>query len=193
MEIEIKAEGFKELMEQLDELATPRVQRKIVNNAVREGARVVKAEAEMKLGKGKGYIGIGTPRKKYWGADTVASIGIGILKKHWQVVFEEYGTRAHKVIAGQIIRKGRNITGIRKRRGGIWTGSEAKILADIETGQFFGKEVTIPAQPAKPFLRPALDAKKTEVLDRMRKYLELVLIALIEHKSKIIPEVPRVD
>jgi len=92
VKVELKAEGFKELMESIDTLCTPGIQKKLVKNAVKEAARPVKAEAERRLGRGKGYIGTGIPKRWGWGADTIASIGIGLLKKHWQLIFTEYGT-----------------------------------------------------------------------------------------------------
>lgn len=89
---EVKAEGFKELMEQFETFASPRLQRKLLQNALKEGARPVKEDAERRLGKGGGYIGTGTPRKRYLKQGTVAAIGIGIKSEHWQVVFQEFGT-----------------------------------------------------------------------------------------------------
>lgn len=153
MEIEFKTEGFKELMEQLDVLCTPGVQKKLVQNSVKEAARPVKAEAERNLGRGKGYIGVGIPKRRGWGADTVAAIGIGLVKKHWKLIFTEYGTIERYTKRGA-------------RRGKI---------------------------TAKPFVRPALDSKKNEALERMRKYLELALSAIIEQKAKDVPPVSEVD
>src|SRR4030042_4772283 len=92
MDFEIKTEGFKELMEQLDTFCTPGVQRKLLQNSVKEGARPVRDDAERRLGKGRGYIAVGTPKRIGWGGDTVAAIGIGLKAKHWALVFREYGT-----------------------------------------------------------------------------------------------------
>ncbi len=153
MEVEFKVEGFKELMEELDTLCTPGVQKKLVQNSVKEAAKPVKAEAERNLGRGKGYIGVGIPKRRGWGADTIAAIGIGLLKKHWKLVFTEYGT------IERFTKKG-------ARRG--------KIIA-------------------RPFVRPALDSKKNEALERMKKYLELALSAIIERKQKMVPDVPEVE
>lgn len=140
-------------MEQLDVLCTPGVQKKLVQNSVKEAARPVKAEAERNLGRGKGYIGVGIPKRRGWGADTVAAIGIGLVKKHWKLIFTEYGTIERYTKRGA-------------RRGKI---------------------------TAKPFVRPALDSKKNEALERMRKYLELALSAIIEQKAKDVPPVSEVD
>lgn len=153
MEVEIKAEGFKELMESLDTLCTPGIQKKLIQNAVKEAARPVKADAELRLGKDKGYIAAGMPRRRYWGADTIASIGIGLVAKHWPLIFREYGTIER-------------YTKKKARRG--------KIMAH-------------------PFLRPALDSKKNEALDRMKSYLELALKVFFEEKGKTVPPVPEVE
>ena len=162
MEVKIKTEGFAELMKSLDTFCSPKVQIKLVQNAVREAARPVKLDAERRLGRGKGYIGVGIPKRWGWGAETIAAIGIGILKKHWGLIFTEYGTIER-------------YTG-KKRRGKV-AGKRA----------YRGK-IT-----AKPFLRPALDSKKNEALDRMRRYLELALSAIIEQKQKTIPTVSEVE
>ena len=152
MEVEIKTEGFKELMENLDTFCTPKIQIKLVQNAVKEGARPVKADAERRLGKGKGYIAVGIPKRRGWSVETIASIGIGLVAKHWPLIFREYGT------IERFTKKG-------ARRGKI---------------------------TANPFIRPALDSKKNEALDRMRRYLELALSAIIEQKQKTIPTVSEV-
>ena len=46
---------------------------------------------------------------------------------------------------------------------------------------------------AKPFIRPALDSKKNEALDRMRNYLDLALKAIIEFKQKNVPDVKEIE
>ena len=66
MEVTFSVEGFKELMESLDTLCTPGVQKKLVQNAVKEAARPVKAETELRLGRGKGYIAVGMPKRRGW-------------------------------------------------------------------------------------------------------------------------------
>ena len=207
MEIEVRAEGFAELMENLDTFCSPKVQIKLVQNAVREGARPVKADAERRLGKGKGHIVVGIPKKKGWGSETIASIGIGIAAKHWQDCFIEYGSRAHRIVAGRVTRLrdgiSSDITGLRKRgrwrvgMGGakeFWMGSGAKALFFNLSGKpVFRKWANLRARSPNPFLRPALDSKKNEALDRMRRYLELALSAIIERKQKMIPTVSEVE
>lgn len=152
MEVEIKTEGFAELMESLDTFCSPKIQIKLVQNSVKEAAKPIKADAERRLGKGKGYIAVGIPKRRGWGAETVGSIGIGLVAKHWPLVFREYGT------IERFTKKG-------AKRG--------KIMAN-------------------PFIRPALDSKKNEALDRMRRYLELALSAIIEQKQKTIPIVSEI-
>jgi hypothetical protein len=146
--IEFKLEGFKELMDQLDTFCSPRIQQKLVQNAVREAAKPVKAQAEANLGKGPGWIVVGTPKKRGWGIGAIAAIGVGYAKKHWEQVFTEYGTK--------------------RRVHGSHTHGKIE---------------------AKPAVVPALAHKKSEAIDRMGKYLELALKAIIEHKNKDIPSV----
>jgi hypothetical protein len=152
-EFEIQAEGFSELMEQFDAFCSPKLQIKLVQNSVREAARPVKEDAERRLGRGKGCIAVGKPKHWGWGIGAVAAIGIGIAKKHWQLIFTEYGTVER-------------FTKKKARRGKI---------------------------TARPFIRPALDSKKNEAVDRMRRYLELALSALFEGKQKDVPDVPEVS
>lgn len=180
MEVEVKIEGFKEIMEQLDIFCSAKVQKKFVQNAVKEGAKPVKIEAERRLGRGKGYIGIGIPKRLGWGADTVASIGIGIKKKHWPLIFEEYGTIERFLTGAKRARM------LAKSLGG---GKAARRYAR----QFMFKGARRGRIVAKPFLRPALDSKKNEALDRMRKYLDLALKAIIELKQKMVPGVTEVE
>jgi HK97 gp10 family phage protein len=146
-DFEFKLEGFSELMEQLDVFCSPKVQVKLVQNSVKEAAKPVKAAAERNLGRGKGYIAVGVPKRRGWGAGAIAAIGIGIAKKHWQLVFTEYGT----------------IERVKGHRRGKIT--------------------------AHPFIRPALDSKKSEAIDRMGKYLELCLSAIFTRRGRDAPDV----
>ena len=199
MEIEFKTENFSELMDNLDTFCTPKIQIKLVQNALKEAAKPVKLDAERRLGKGKGHIVVGIPKKKGWGSETIASIGIGIAAKHWQDCFIEYGSKAHRIVAGRVTRLrdgiSSDITGLRKKgTNGFWTGSGAKALVFEKGGKLiFRKWANLPARSPNPFLRPALDSKKNEALDRMRRYLELALSAIIEQKQKTIPTVSEVE
>lgn len=185
MEGEIQLEGFKELIDSLSILVDTRTLQKIVKGAVKEGAKPIKDEAEGRVGKGKGYIGVSTPKVK---GDT-AIVSIGPVKKHWELIFREFGTKAHSVIAGQVIRRGKNITGLySKKKKARWEGSGKKVLADVGRGIVFGPGVEIPAQTARPFLRPAVDTKKDAALERMHKFLELVLRAIVQERKETFPE-----
>ena len=79
---------------------------------------------------------------------------ISIAKKYWYHRFRELGVKTHDIIVGG--KKGK-------------TGK--KVLADVGKGLIFGKKVTIPAQPAKPFLRPAIDGKGEAAIQAMKEAL----------------------
>jgi len=181
VEVELKAEGFKELMEGLDTLCTPNIQKKLLQNSLKEAARPVKAEAERRLGRGKGYIGTGIPKRWGWGADTIASIGIGLKKKHWQLVFTEYGTVE------------RFLTGYKAYRELARSLGDTRAVRAYAATRLLRKGARRGKIIAKPFVRPALDSQKQNALDRMRQYLELCLKTLFEQKQKMIPNVKEVD
>ena len=147
MEFKIETHGFKEILEQLDTFCSPALQIKLVQNAVKTGIKPVKEDAERRLGRGRGYIATGIPKRRGGGTATIASIGLGLVPKHWPLVFREYGTKER--IKGH--RRGRII--------------------------------------AKPFIRPALDSQKNNVLEKMRTYLELAFRGLFEGRQRTVPEV----
>ena len=174
MEIEVKVEGLKELMNSMQNFVSPKLQQKLVQGSVRAAANVIKKEAERNLGKGKGYIGVGIPKKRRWSGATAAAMSVGIKKKHWQVIFKEFGTRVHEVIAG--------------KRGKRTTGK--KVLFDPKTGKFFGKKVVIPRKIARPFLRPAVISKQQEAVNRMRDFLDTSMKAIFMARKRDIQEPP---
>lgn len=174
METTVKVEGLKELMDSMQNFVSPKLQQKLVQGSVRAAANVVKKQAEINLGKGKGYIGVGMPKKRRWGGTTAAAMSIGIKKKHWQVIFQEFGTRAHEIVAG---RRGRRATG-------------KKVLFDPKTGRFFGKKVTIPQKAARPFVRPAVIAKQREAVLRMRDFLDTAMKSIFMARQRDIQEPP---
>jgi len=174
MDVNIKIEGLKELMDSMQNFVSPKLQQKLVQGSVKTAANVVKQEAERRLGKGKGYIGMAAPKKKKWGAGAVAVMGIGVKKKHWQVWFQEWNLKGHEIIAGTR----------RKKKTG------KKILYEEATGKFFGKKVHIPYRAARPFLRPAIDSKKEEALKRMKEFLETAMKAIFMARQRDIQEPP---
>jgi len=86
----VKVTGLDEALEQLSVLASPKVQRALLQNSLTEAMKPAKADAKRRLGKGAGYIV--TKKQKASGSATVARTGIGVSAKHWPLVFREYGT-----------------------------------------------------------------------------------------------------
>lgn len=174
MEVTVEVEGLKELVDSMSAFCSPKLTQKLVQGSVKAAANVVKKEAERNLGKGKGYIGTGIPKKRRWSGVTAAAMSIGIRKQHWQEIFREFGTRAHEIVAGK---KGKRITG-------------KKILFDPKTGRFFGKKVSIPRKMARPFIRPAVLSKQQEAVDRMKEFLETAMKAIFMARQRDIQGPP---
>lgn len=136
-------------MDSMDAFCSPALQKQIVKGAVISGANVVAKDAERRLGKGRGHVGVGM--RKATGS-TVASVGIGIKKKHWTDIFTEYG-------------KG--------------------IARHTKKGYYRGLSRT-----AKPFLRPAMDANKENVLNRVKSFMEFTIRSIFLAKQRDIQEPP---
>jgi HK97 gp10 family phage protein len=109
-EFEIKLEGFKEMLESLQTLCTPKEVQKICQGAVKKGMKPIRDDAVRRLGK-PGRIVTRTPKKKTWAAGSVAEYGIGLKAEHWHEIFREYGTKERtkghkrgKIIAHPFIR-----------------------------------------------------------------------------------------
>lgn len=140
----LKVTGLDEAIEQLEVLASPKVQRALLQNSLTEAMKPAKRDAKARLGKGAGYIV--SKKQKASGPATVARTGIGVSGKHWQMVFREYGT------VERFTKKG-------ARRG--------KIVA-------------------KPFIRPAVDSRVSESVDRVLDYLAEETDRIIDGKQKAI-------
>jgi hypothetical protein len=153
VEVEVKVDGLKELMAQMDGFVSPLAQKALVNKAVHAGVQVMKKAAIANLGKGSKYIVEVTPKKKRWGGATVASVGLGFSKSHWQVTFIEHGARPHEIVAGLKRKKyptGKKALGIR--------------------GQF-GKRVQHPGQKKRPFLKPVAQTHLQATVNKIRDSL----------------------
>jgi HK97 gp10 family phage protein len=136
-------------MDSMDAFCSPALQKKIVQGAVKTAANVVSKDAERRLGKGKGHVGVGMRRKT---GTNVAAVGIGIKKKHWTDIFTEYG-------------KG--------------------IARHTKKGYYRGLSRT-----AKPFLRPAMDANKENVLNKIKDFMEITVKTIFVARQREVSEPP---
>ena len=126
-----------------------KVARKALNNAVLAGAGVIRKAALANLGGVGGRRAIVTANVR--ASEHSITRRVGIHKDRWYLSFREFGTKPH------IIRN--------KSR------SDAKLLANPETGQIFGSVVEHPGQRQRPFLRPAFDGNAIKAIDVIGKRL----------------------
>lgn len=162
--------GGAEIAKALEEFAA-QVERNMLRGGLRAGAQVIQEEAKARVpqdtGALKNSIGIRTGRK---GAKVYAYVVAGssttkkTVKKSstrpsgikveysnpWYAHLVEYGVKRHVIIAG----------------GGTKAGKALAAGARI-----LGEKVDHPGFAAKPFMRPALDAKAQSAIDSIAAYL----------------------
>lgn len=170
-EVKITLEGFKELNDAFDAFLNPQEHQKFLQQIVKEAMKVAKEDAERKLGVPKQIV-MRKPPKRNWASGTVAAIGLGV--KNWHYLFREYGTKAHEIIVGV--------------KGKYGTPTGKKVLSSKE-GKTYGTKAKVGRIAARPFLRPALDSRQGDILERMKQGMTLALDALFERKSKQYPKI----
>ena len=130
--------GGRELYDFLQQLPA-KIERNIMRSALRQGANVFKAEAKQEVPVDEGDLRDSirvSVRSK--GGTVYASVKAGGKKApHWHLV--EFGTRAHKIKP--------------KQAHGLTVGG--KVVS----------EVNHPGAKARPFMRPALDAKSAAAIE----------------------------
>lgn len=147
----IKVSGTKELDRVLRDLPKQNA-RRAVNGAVRSAAAVIRREIVQRAPDGAN-----APHPRY-----------GELKKNIRVTVEKTGTALRAIVHtgsafwARFIEFGTAVRVVRTRRPG-----KRQILSDGQT--FFGREV--PPMRARPFFRPAFDAKAQEAVDRLAERL----------------------
>lgn len=143
-------------------------------SALTAAARPIRDEARLRAPKetGKMAKGIrtGSPRKN---ADGTFSISISATG-HWGFLarFAEYGTVAHYINAGGSGFSPNLLTRAALNGGTSDVASQALVI----NGNFVTGQILHPGQPARPFMRPALDIRADDALrafaGRIRSYLE---------------------
>jgi HK97 gp10 family phage protein len=141
---DVVIKGGKEVGEFLKTLPA-KIRRNVIRSALRAGAKVIadeaKANAPVQDGDLRRSIRVSTRVK---GDKASASAKVGN-KKVWYSHFVEFGTAAHRIAA-----------------------KNGKVLS---FNGVFRKEVMHPGTRAKPFMRPALDAKSTEAINAVGRHI----------------------
>jgi len=190
MDVTAKLEGAKEFSNLLKKLPAE-MERSAVQTGLQGAARVVKKKVQEKapVYQGKGHPTRTTPM---WGnAGSNVTIMPGTLKRSivirkdkkqklgilvgpgraFYAHFLEWGTKAHKIIATGNRYNVRWPKWMKPSERAERSRKFPRMLADYTTGKFFGKEVRHPGSRKRPFLVPALDSSKQEMIAAFGKSL----------------------
>lgn len=138
--VQTRIQGAAQLRRVLEQL--PRqMRRRALSPAVRAGAKIVRREALVNLPDSERRDVIVRSKRTTPGA---VSVRVGPPRSKPQLMWLEFGTGPHTI----------------ERRGG-------GVLRSTLTGTVFGTSVQHPGQPPRPFLRPAFDDNRQEILDAM--------------------------
>lgn len=145
--IRVQLEGERELIQRLQRIGVS--VGKIVEAATLAGAEVVRREASSRA-PGP-FIGAETTQR----SGSQAVVDVGPDKKHWYYRFSESGSKSH------IIRP-------KRKKALAFSGDHGERIVR--------RQVRHPGYPARPFLQPAMDAKRDEASkvmgDQFKKALE---------------------
>ena len=159
---EIKLEGFKELHAALMEMPE-KIRKKTLRAAQRKAAKVIANAAGDLLGSAGSKKDMTISIRAY--RDNVRAL-VGPKIKKWYLKFREFGTSLHTVTAS-----GSSMSWKLHKRIAKAGERPKKVLANVWTGEIFGKEVQV-QQPPRPFLRPAFDSHKHQYLDALGRELK---------------------
>lgn len=167
--------GLKEVLDVLTQLG-PRIERQALSSGMRAGGNVVRDEARLRAPKRTGKMAkaivTGSPRKNQDGTYSVRVYVDERKPNGFLGIFHEYGVAPHFISAGDSDKSPRILT--RAARRGDVTGDVATGALKIGDNFVVGT-IMHPGHSAHPFMRPALDAKQTEVVNAIRaKIVEVV-------------------
>ena len=143
--INFDVSGIEKLDAELKKL-DKKVSAKLVKKATRAGAKILLKEMKSRVAVGTGKLrkslGILVGKMRGKGARLKVGARRGKNQRYdgFHAHFIEFGTAAHF-----IKKKGKGVLSV--------------------FGKVFGKEIEHPGQTAKPFMRPAADAKQTEIIN----------------------------
>ena len=158
MDVDMKIQGSEILIKALKTLQE-KAEKEIGFKALAAGGRELIKIAREKAPKNTGKLrrSFGTKQNKKRINEITMSVGIKRGKQYaYYAHMIEFGTRAHTVKA------------VNKKALANTSGAGIQGV--------FGKEVNIPAIPAKPFLGPALEQGATQIVDAMKAVLAQELI-----------------
>lgn len=147
--IEFKIDGAKELDELLKQLPA-NVARRVSANALRAAGRDMRDEMKrmvpVKTGALKRSIKVITAKSD---KRDERNVKVGVIGKETPLAhLVEFGSAAHKIAT-----------------------KTKRVLFDAGSGTFFGRTVSHPGTPARPFIRPAADAQASKAVDTIGKVL----------------------
>lgn len=149
MNLEFKLDGAKELDELLKQLPA-NVARRVSANALRAAGRDMRDEMKRQVPVETGDLkrSIKVITAKAAGRDK-RNVRVGVFGKEVPLAhLVEFGSAAHKIAT-----------------------KVKRVLFDAGAGKFFGREVSHPGTPARPFIRPAADAQAGRAVETIGKVL----------------------
>lgn len=156
-----KFKGGRELSQFLDSLPD-KLARSALRSALRAGAKVIKEEAEKNASVQDGELR--DSLKLTTKAKRDGTVSATVYTRLFYAKFVEFGTAAHWIKVRDKDRPGRMTRrGFKKYSIGT-INRMAKNGSLVIGGNFIGASVTHPGAQAKPFMRPALDAKASEAV-----------------------------
>jgi HK97 gp10 family phage protein len=158
MEISFNVSGLAECNAMLNKLPDE-LARKAGETAVRAGGNFLKKAVQEKAPKGKGHLAKSIKIRKRRTAAGLVGFTLAVMSPHAHLV--EWGTKAHKIVAGK------------KGRSGAKTGKKA--LSDGSL--IYGAEVDHPGAQAHPFVRPAIDENQEAYLNKLREVLARAIMS----------------
>lgn len=178
---EFAVKGLKETLDVLAQLG-PRIERQAIRSGLTAAAGVVRDDARARIARKTGLtsraIRSGSPRQLQNGSYSI-SVSVSGNKHAFLGLFIEYGVSPHLIKVREedkptiTTRRGERKMSMRMINRGFNAGS-------LRIGeQFVGPVVHHPGFAARPFLRPALEAKASEAVEAMR----IKIVAVVESKT----------
>lgn len=157
----VKVKGLKKLNKQLKQIQGFTQRQQVIVPALTAGIKIVQKEAKTRVPKKSGTlhdaIVINNDQRRNEGIGIFAvrlfvEHGTGAKNDGFYAHWVEYGTKSHAVPKGGK-RRIRPMTNYRKE------GANA---------QWFGTRIEHPGQEAQPFMRPAIDTKRKQAINKFR-------------------------
>lgn len=157
----VKFKGGRELAAFLDSLPD-KLARSALRSALRAGAKVIMEEAKNNVSVQDGHLR--NSMKLTTKASRDGTVSASVYTRLFYAKFVEFGTVAHWIKVRDKDRPGRMTRrGFRKYSIGT-LNRMAQRGSLVIGGNFIGASVVHPGAQAKPFLRPALDAKAADAV-----------------------------